>query len=364
MKLRTGIFLPLSGMLLLGCSSLNGEHQAQLRPALRVAKNADAEYQRGRQLHVMGQYLEAQSAYLNALSIDPSHAEARNGMAALVAAHGDVDRAIGMLVELSKEHPASHVYANLGHAYQLKGNYFDARVALEEAVRLDPENQRTREKLKLVLSKLGATEAQEPQAPAEAPPTPALQVPSDGPQIVQLSSGVYELKPAVVGVVPSPVVVSRPAETSVLVPARSESSDAPPAAKFVDLAPAPASAPATQSAAVATVGTSRKAGIEIINGNGVAGLARSLRALVQASEWQVLRVANHPKFNVPMTRIEYAPGNRDAAQDLAKELQVSPVYRYNDTMGNRVRIVLGYDFRSVEPLRERAQTARLAALAD
>ena len=122
MNTKTGISLSLCGSLLFGCSivpSLSSVFDSAPKPQLRLAKTAQSEYERGKQLHRMGQYVEAKQAYISALSLDPMNAEAKNGIAALMGISGDLDNAIVLLEQLAKDHPAPHVVgarAGLGAA--------------------------------------------------------------------------------------------------------------------------------------------------------------------------------------------------------------------------------------------------------
>lgn len=343
MKARTGICASLCGSLLLGCSSfpslsgLFGEREPA--PVMRVAKDADAEYRRGKRLHLAGQYGDAQKAYLNALAIDPAHAEARNGLAALIGASGDLDRAIAMLTELSTNYPASHVYANLGHALQLKGRDFDARDAFQRAVDLDPGNQNARKRLLALDEKLQGTAVavieEKPLEPAAAekatiesvgPAMYAMRYP-DGPQPVP------PVEPAVAAEVPTPAIEAlvAPAGAQVVVPA----------------------------VAQARVPRSRALPVELVNANGVTGLARQLRSLLPGDEWRVVRTRNHENFAVGATRIEYAPKYRKDAQQFAQDVGIAAKLRVNEELqGARLRIVLGRDCRDFDQLKQKLASER------
>lgn len=332
MKARTGICASLCSSLLLGCSSfpslssLFGNPEPQ--PTMRVAKNADAEYQRGKQLHLSGQYGDAQKAYLAALAIDPSHAEAKNGMAALIGANGDLDRAIGILVDLSREHPASHVYANLGHAYQLKGRDIDARDAYQRAVDLDPGNDGARKRLQTLEDKLQGTAV-------------ALTAIDETPRPVAAQASIENVGPAMYAMrYPTGPLPATAAEA--------------PAANVV-ASPA-ASGPAATVAAVelAVAPRARSLPIELVNANGVAGLARELRSLLPNQAWRVVRTRNHENFSVGATRIEYAPRHRQDAQQFAQDIGIPARLRVNDELnGPRLRIILGHDCKSFEQLKQK-----------
>ncbi len=343
MKARTGICASLCGSLLLGCSSfpslsgLFGEREPA--PVMRVAKDADAEYRRGKRLHLAGQYGDAQKAYLNALAIDPAHAEARNGLAALIGASGDLDRAIAMLTELSTHYPASHVYANLGHALQLKGRDFDARDAFQRAVDLDPGNENARKRLLALDEKLqGTAVAVIEEKPLEPAAAEQATIESVGPAMYAMrypdgAQPVPAVEPAVVAAVPTPAI---------------EALVAPAGAQVV-----------VQAVAQARVPRSRALPVELVNANGVTGLARQLRSLLPGDEWRVVRTRNHENFAVGSTRIEYAPKHRKDAQQFAQDVGISARLRANDELqGARLRIVLGRDCRDFEQLKQKLASER------
>ncbi len=366
MKTKTGLCITLCGSMLMGCSSLSDSSLAFWKTPPKMAMTADGEYQRGRQFHLIGQYSDAQKAYLSALAIDPQHAEARNALAALIGASGDLDRAIGMLVELSQRHPQSHVFANLGHAYQMRGQLFEARNAYQRAVDIDPGNENARRKLAALEQQLGAT------AVVEATPIPEPVAAQPAPGAIDLvMNGVYAMRYPV-GTVDVPEAASvdllkAPAETTprASVPGRIDVTEA----ASVDLLNAPAEVPPKMSVPMAVAITaipaeSRKSDairpptrsltVELVNGNGVTGLARQLRGLLPANEWKVVRTANHADFWVRQTRIEYVEPHKPAARRLAEEIGVRPALRPNNEMtGTRLRVVLGHDFKDLESLRQR-----------
>ncbi len=366
-KKSSAIMLVVGTAMLGGCVSAPQSSQSspfEVRPFSAVQDaiaSADGYYQMGRQLQRAGRYDEAERAYQRALDMDPGHIEARNGMAAVTAARGDLDLAIALLERLARENPdRSHVLANLGYAHYLKGNDFEARVALEQAVALDPSNQSAQTKLKRVMERIdaaGRTVTTDP-AMAQAP------VVNDVPVVVELAPGVLELKRPSYSVPPVP-------ETAPLAVA-DVGAPAPAPAPVHDPAERPGvvmlvrsdgvSAPQEEQAAqpVEVVAIRR---LEIVNGNGVTGLARSLRNLMAGTPWTVSRVRNNGQFNVHATRIEYPEGYGEAARKLASDLGLEPVYRPTGQLANHMRVVLGYDLRSLDALRSRLQVAA-ATLSD
>lgn len=108
------------------------------------------------------------------------------------------------------------------------------------------------------------------------------------------------------------------------------------AAQAAPLAPAVAAAPAPL------------AEIEIINGNGIRGMAAQLRLRVQAQGMAVSRLGNLPGFRQARSQILYAPGNAQQASALRHSLaqhgpamQLVAVDRLGRGAG--IRLVLGRD---------------------
>jgi hypothetical protein len=98
--------------------------------------------------------------------------------------------------------------------------------------------------------------------------------------------------------------------------------------------------------------------IEVANGNGVQGLARSLRGLLNGQSWRVVRTINHEQFGVRFTRIEYAPNSAQDAQNLADTLGINAIFRLNNQQtGTQMRIILGHDLKDLSAIRQRLAVA-------
>ncbi len=370
MKLRTSTLLVMAGSSLLpGCAFFDppaagpaAEAPAKIVPFARVKDSngsAEAWYTLGRHMQRSGRLDEAAKAYRRALEVDVDYTEAKNGLAAVTAGKGDIDQAIAILEELSNARPGqAHVLANLGYARSLKGQYTEARIALEQAVALAPDNKSIRAKLDAVRVAMGDAPGQtESENVAELPVTVALADGRSEEVIVPLSPGIYELRQQGVIAVPAPVM-----EEATL------STDASPAANTVTdvVATAGAAKPSTEGGAqvIAPVIAGRNMAIqrlgervEIVNGNGVRGLGRSLRALI-SSEWKVVRVLNHENYTVRATRIEYAKSHYAAARQLANDLGVDAQLRPKSGRDDvHLRVVLGHNYRNLDPLRSRLSMA-------
>jgi len=350
--------------------------------------NPDSEYLRGKLLHLQARYDEAQQAYLSVLTMDKNHAEARNGLAALLGARGDLDRSIALLSSMVQSNTRlPHVYINLGHAWMKKGQLVQARAALERALELEPDNTAAQEKMAVLLSleKPGVVQATQTIAAAD---TNAAVI-SVNP-IERLSDGLYVLRYSVPAPEPVPQSVQKPAEAvfkskvsnatepvvEVIAPnSRSDSSKnselprvVPTLAIEFNSEDRNVNKPAVEVAGIVTRsdfskdGDSRSAiptiAIEVANGNGVQGLARSLRGLLNGQSWRVVRTINHEQFGVRFTRIEYAPNSAQDAKNLAETLGINARFRLNNQQaGTQMRIILGHDLKDLSEIRHRLAVA-------
>jgi tetratricopeptide (TPR) repeat protein len=322
-----------SGALLLACS-----HPPLRQDAAGASvAAADDAYLRGRNLHLARRYDDAIGAYQAALRAEPTHVNARNGLAIAYAERRDFARAIPIWRELTKgatmsSGPATaYLFGNLGYAYFLDGQYDQAAVALEKACLLNPLNDRAWQYLGETLQKLGQEErAQQMLRQASAlrehdlradyavAGTPvksaalaqALTAPhSNGDwafvEVTGKPGGVLELRRVTASATTAPLTE--------------------PARAGADM-PAPA---------VAT--------LEISNGNGRMGMARQLSRQLRDPGVKVVRISNETSFGVRQTRIEYRPAFRSVAERLAGYLgggapvEVKGVSRYD------LRLVIGHD---------------------
>ena len=293
--------------------------------------DADAAYVAGRQHFERGDLSAAQAAYALALRHAPRHVNARNGLAVLHAQRGEHDAAIAHWLALTQETgmarpQQAYLFSNLGHAYSLDGRDAQALPVLEQACLLDPLNALAWQHLAQVLERLGQHEraalmrrqaaslrehdvrrdlavlrgAAAPQlvpAPAPVPEAPAMA----RVEITQ-SDGMARLQrvPAAVRSVPA-AVPERP----------------------MPAAPRPR--------------------LEIVNGNGVPGMAAALARSLAGGPVQVVRLTNETSFQVARTRVEYRPAQEQAARQLARQLGTQVQTLAADCPASELRLVLGRD---------------------
>lgn len=295
--------------------------------------DADAAYVAGRQHFEQGDLPAAQAAYEQALRHAPRHVNARNGLAVLHAQRGEHAAAIAQWQVLTQEAgmarpQQAYLFSNLGHAYSLDGRDAQALPVLEQACLLDPLNALAWQHLAQVLERLGQHEraalmrrqaaslrehdlrrdlalVRGAAAPQLVPvPAPVPEAPAMARVEITQSDGMARLQrvPAAVRSVPAAV------------PER----------------PMPA-APAPQPR------------LEIVNGNGVPGMAAALARSLAGAPVQVVRLANETSFQVARTRVEYRPAQEQAARQLARQLGTQVQTQAADCPASELRLVLGRD---------------------
>lgn len=302
--------------------------------------SAEESYLLGRSHHMSQHPAQALAYYEAALRTAPHHVNARNGLAALYAEQGQLDKAIPIweaLTTAAHGREGAFLFANLGHAYLLRRDYAHAELALERACLDDPLNARAWEHLGTALAALGA-------------PTRAQSMLR---QAADLRGHDLKSDYAVTGGAPVPAVEqalrSAPAASDQW--ARTEVSQST-AGTFVlrRIASVPvatlASAPAAATAAENFPGNVL---LEISNGNGITGMARAVSREVGNGAAGVVRLTNQKGFKVQHTRVEYKLAFRDQAERLAGRYVGARVVRVGEAGRADIRLVLGRDM--IKPAR-------------
>ncbi|MFA6067208.1 MAG: tetratricopeptide repeat protein, partial [Janthinobacterium sp.] len=273
--------------------------------------DADAAYVAGRQHFERGDLSAAQAAYEQALRHAPRHVNARNGLAVLHAQRGEHAAAIAHWLALTQETgmarpQQAYLFSNLGHAYSLDGRDAQALPVLEQACLLDPLNALAWQHLAQVLERLGQHE----RAALMRRQAASLREHDLRRDLAVLRGA------AAPQLVPAPAPAPVP-EASAMARVEITQSDGmarlqrvPAAVRSVPAAvpewPMPAAAPRPR--------------LEIVNGNGVPGMAAALARSLAGAPVQVVRLANDTSFQVARTRVEYRPAQAQAARQLARQL--------------------------------------------
>lgn len=362
-RLLKKISVVCAGALLLACA--DGARQ----PGALPATDPDRAYDQGRQHHLAGRYDDAIAAYHMVLGAAPGHVRARNALAAALARQGDLAQAIPIWRALTDEiRPGNgpdnaYLFANLGYAYLLQGDFQSAVAALEKACVLDPLDHRAWHKLGESLHRLGQDERaaqmlrqaaalrnhdfREDYAAAGGSAVAAIEAAVVHPARPDSGWATTEVRTAADGTL-----------ELVRLPSQRALAHAAPAAPPVP--PAPRAQPALVF-------------LEIRNGNGVPGMARSLARQVTGDGVQVARLSNEKGYQVRLTRIEHHADVREAAERLAARLggraagRFEPVQivQVDNCKPTDMRLVLGQDLARGElVLRPALQRHQILAAAD
>lgn len=313
-----------AGSLLLACAS----PVARAPAATSLAQDAEQAYLLGRSYHMAMRPQQAMAYYRSALRDDPTHLNARNGLAVLYAELGDLKPAIALWQELTASAAGRNqafLFSNLGYAHLIQGEPARALAVLEQACLLDPLSERAWQHLGDALAMTGqqgraATmhrqaaslrkhdlrsdlEATAAQAPAQ-PGAPQWA----RTEVTQRADGMLELRR---------IEPSRPSPAAPL---------AAPPVKAGQAAPPPA-----------------RARLEISNGNGVTGMAHKVAGQLGQGDPQVVRLSNQKGYGVQRTRVEYQPEYRSAAEHLAARLGAGQVVPASQRGRADLRLVLGRD---------------------
>lgn len=323
--------LACTGALLLACA----DPALRQGPASAPLASANEAYLIARSAHMAMRLDEAALSYQAALRAVPGHEHAINGLAALYAERGMLAKAIGLWEALTAGGPETreqaYLYSNLGHAYFLNGDFEKSRGALEKAAYLDPLNHRAWHKLGEVMDKLGEPGKAQSMF-KQAATLQGHDFKSD-----------YALAPrAGIATIDGAVAETRPW-------ARTEVTQSPGGLFVMRRVEAVAPAAATP-AKVAVPVPATVALLEIRNGNGVRGMARSMARSVGGGEARVVRLTNEKGFKVRQTRVEYQPAFRDAAERLAARVGAARVVAVDKVGRADMRLVIGRDL--VKPRRD------------
>lgn len=348
--------------LLVACADMG--HMGQMNQAGHAGKSppgvsADEAYVLARQQHLAYRLPAAIDSYQIALRADPRHVNATNGLATLYAEQGNLPKAIGMWRELTVDAPDSaataFIHSNLGYAYLLNGDYQLAIASLERACVLDPLSHRAWRHLGNALAKVGqddrarrmlkqADSLEQHDLRGDYALTGATPLPAVGDIDAAYARASSAMAPAV-----APAAAPTAGQASIAIdPSAFPATELrqtgsamfelhrPPAAAAVRPSPPPvANRPEDEV-------IEPPARLEIRNGNGVTGMARSLSAAIADDSTRVVRLSNEKGFRVEQTRVEYQPGFAAAAERLAERFGGQAVAAVGDGKVD-MRLVLGRD---------------------
>ena len=328
----------------------------------------------------VGRIDAAVARFINAIALDPTHAEAYNSLGVAQGLLGRFDEAVATFREGLRHDPDSaRLFNNLGYAQMRAGQTEAAALSLGRALELDATSERTQGNLRLLAEartpesgEKGALAASGVQAPAPIATTtaaaqtiaePAATRPAPYTVIAQstpiaslrqIVPGVYEYRSTDSGseggrigvasaraladgrVVP-PVAVQQPASAPVVNPAPAVVARPSPVA-IAGPAPSAATSPAAAT------------GIEVSNGVGIPGVAGLAAHQLSRVGVGVVRVSNNRSWTLRQTQVSYRAGHEEAARALARTLpfEVRLVEVAELASGVNLRLIIGQNI-ATEP---------------
>ena len=384
---------------LVGCSSMNKNvsESTQSTPNnativagseadLIQAQSPEQYYEIGRAYQEKAKYYQAVIAYQKSLRLDPAYTKSITGLATVFADQKLYIVSIPLFEQVTKLEPNAINFNNLGYAYYLNQQFAEANRVLTQAITLDPGYVQAQKNLALVANNQPTAELAQDKVEtsnlsrAEASAAVANNVVDSNatvvpnavtqnvdtqiiasntivvetkPQakMVQTASSVYELsldpqlnsvakaEPVMTANVQTPqtnAVNEKPNNLLAAISGDISFKHAPAINKLFDLA--------SNGIANFNVSDSNKF-VEIINGNGIKGIAKAVAGKFKESGNMQLKVADAKRFNQMKTHIQYKSGHRDDAMNLNRNLLNKPYLIRNDNLPNDValRLVLGRD---------------------
>jgi len=262
--------------------------------------NADAHYNLGHYLVETGRYREAIVAFKKVVATRPESALAYNGLGVCYDNLRDFAKAMEAYATALKIDPnLDYVHNNMGYSLLLQKRYDEAIDAFKKAIVLNGRQHQYHNNLGRAYALAGR---------------------------LDLAVDEFKLAPR------KPITQTAAAEQGGQSPARCA---------------------ALNGQEQGTVRTSQGAGnppknsrVELLNGNGVNGMARKMRTYLREWGFEVVRCANADSFNYPRTNIYYKKEAQDTAVQLARHIPtVKNVTEANklDRPGVTIKLLVGKD---------------------
>ncbi|HEY0563828.1 MAG TPA: LytR C-terminal domain-containing protein [Methylophilus sp.] len=373
---------------LMGCSSMAKSAKADKPKQLEVTATTNYDlikgnsaydfYEIAKRYHANGNLEMASIAYQKSLKLDSNYVKSISGLASIYAGNKLYTIAIPLFEQVVKIEPKATHYNNLGYAYYLNQQYQEASRVLSQAILLDPEYVQAKVNIALVESNLSAekdikqlkdtqekvdfvvinnddrliTQTTTPQDNIDKQVVQKVEIVATTNQqtvsLQQTTNGIYELNfdtklnnAAVTAettqtISEKPVDIIQQKQIFAAVSGGITFKHVPVVSKLFDLA---------TTGIVAMQLSDQHPYMEVINGNGLKGIARAVAGQLKDRGVEHIKVADAKRFNLTKTHIQYRTGYRNDAMTLNEHLINRPYLVRNDQMPRNVsvRLVLGRD---------------------
>lgn len=341
---RKALTVVAAAVLLAGCAALAPEPKTWRVAANYRIDNAGTSTELGyqalaRQFEGERRWREARDAWRKAALAAPEDADILNALGLAEASQGQYGKAVAALRRAVAVAPQrAQLLNNLGYALLLDGQSVEAKSVLQEALTRSPDHRLARANLdRIDPVAVGASS----RSIAESPPLPTHEALAHGPasqlqtlpnvEPLQLRQARLTAASDMPEVAVAATAVAAPNQLITETPLLAQPTR-------------PSAQPATASAT-----TTPPPRIEIINGNGVTGMATWLSGWLRARGLaQNTFLSNAQPFNTMTTVMHYRTGYFNAAQALAERLpyRVEVATEPGGAANADVRIILGRDLRT------------------
>ena len=316
--------------LLVSCTQFAQIDQSpRVQPFFRVSNSlgsAHGYYLLGAYYDGQNRLDQAETAYRQAIEIDPDAVDARNALAMLHSARHQYDEAITELEKAVRKAPTvAKLHNNLGYVYYLNKDHAGAINEFRLALALDPYHALALNNLEASCDQLDVFARERVVLLTPDPLRHTRSGPCAAPANVSLA-GVDGAAPASapLSTLLDRVIMKVKQATHFLI--------AQPEGRVPDeVVAAPAAQPTFR--------------LEIANGNGAVGLARRMRDALQQEGGPPPRLTNLKPFTQRETVIQFRAGFEEAARSLSLQLSAHPVQLVaaDITPASDVRLILGHD---------------------
>lgn len=321
-------------------------------------------------------------AYQKALQLDSNYTKSMTGLAAIYAEKHLLILAIPLLERAVKLEPSANHFNNLGYAYNLNQQYAEASRVLNQALVLEPNYVQAQKNLELVTlntnanNEVGnnenvATDKIEPTVENVANNTAPNVITDNNNDIVlqqtqtdnfltKKDSNIYELNFPIYTANNEVTTVKNSNENLVAQPSLPINNQIIPVAKEAEYHIAVITSGGTNfkhapivsklfdfnnSTTITHKLTNQDQYLEVINGNGVKGIASAVAAELNQRGISQIKLADANRFNKSKSYIQYRTGYRADAVNLNHGLLNRPLLMRNDNLPANVaiRLVLGKD---------------------